>query len=326
MATTGDVMAAVLVTGHSHPQARTQQYYASHSATQLRKIYLEATATVVQEAYKAASLDPPALPVDSETVQEGHVGARLCVTRAAAKDAVRRLHEQLGAAAEIKDRAGSITFHNLYTLYTVLLFAYATSMRAIRTPYLSLEEVDTATGLAFISDKDDDAQHKARLAWVPTFVIQQMEAYADHLDALSSDHPWVRDWVRRVPEEKSEKNSKKASKKESEKVRNRREPCFFLDPEKGKPLEVRPTTLCEHMQPYLALPPNVHRRFMRHELLGAGCPPEVVNAWLGHGFQGEEPWGPHSSFSFAEYRTTLEHSLVPILEELGWKTWTSPLS
>jgi hypothetical protein len=198
------------------------------------------------------------------------------------------------------------------------MFAYATSIRSIRTPYLSLDEVDQIEGFAFISDKDNAARNNTRQAWIPPFVISQMAAYADHLQALSSDNPYVIDYLG-------------ARKDSSEQMHQPCEICFFLDPE-GKPIEVRPKTISEHMKPYLALPPNVHRRFMRYALLsierppgGAGCPPEVVMAWLGHSFQGEEQWGPYSTLGFDEYRTALEHFLLPILEDLGWKTLTSPL-
>lgn len=318
LATTGDLMAAVLITGRSHPQARSEQFYASYSVAQLRSVYLKATSIVVQEAYLAADLVPPEIPADTQPEEEAHVGARLCATYDAVQKAVRRLQNDLKSARQIKDQAGSIVFHNLYTLYTILMFAYATSIRAIRTPYLSLDEVDTIDGFAFISDKDNAARNNTRQAWIPPFVIRQMAAYADHLQALSSDNPHVIDYMG-------------VRKDSREQLHQPCEICFFLDLE-GKPIEVRPKTISEHMKPYLALPPNVHRRFMRYALLSKGrppegesCPPEVVMAWLGHAFQGEEQWGPYSTLGFDEYRTALEHFLLPILEDLGWKTLTSPL-
>jgi hypothetical protein len=65
---------------------------------------------------------------------------------------------------------------------------------------------------------------------------------------------------------------------------------------------------------------NFHRKYMRHRLLEAGCPPEVVMAWLGHAFAGEELWNPHSAMSPRVYRESLAKYLLPILEDdLGWK-------
>lgn len=309
LAVTGDIMAAVVITDHSHPQARTQQFYGTYSVSELQKIYRDTTSTVVHQAYKAANLPlpepvpPPSLDGTTVEKDEGYVGARLCARLTCVQGAIRRLQEQISELSQSQNRDESIKFHNLYSLHTVLLFGYATSMRAIWTPYISPEKVDDVTGFTFISDKDDDAQHKTRPAWVPIFVREEMRFYADHIFVLKLNNPQVHKWL------------------EIE-----QEPCFFLDAD-GRPFRITPTTLSKEMRPFLALPPNAHRRFTRHQLLAKGCPPEVVNAWLGHAFQGEEPWGPHSSFSFAEYKEILEHYLLPILEkELGWKALKSPLT
>ncbi len=305
LAAKGDLMAAVLITGHSHPQARTQQFYASYGVAQLQSIYIEAASAIVREAHLAADLEPPELCADTGPAPNEHVGARLCATQDAVQRAIRRLREDLDVATTINDRAQAINYHNLYTLYTLRMFAYATSVRAIRTPYIPLNRVDTDRGFAFLSDKDDDAQHKTRQTWIPPLVISQMEAYADHLHALRSDNPHLLIEINRGST-------------------GGMDICCFLDVQ-GKPKEVRPKTVAEHMKPYLALPPNVHRRFMRYALLNDGCPPEVVMAWLGHAFQGEEVWGPHSTLGFVEYRDQLKAHLLPVLEELGWKLYKSPL-
>lgn len=296
VAITGDVMAGVLITGRDHPLARTQRFYSAYSASRLQQIYCEATGTAVRQAHQAAGREPPPPPKDVAPDEEHFIGARLCLRRSEAEKAISGLEVKICKSRSITDRDSLEAFHNFYTLWTVLMFDWATSMRAIRTPYLSPEAVDQITGFTFLSDKDDDAQHKTRLAWVPPFVQEQMRAYADHLSALASDNLDVRTW---------------------------HEPCFFLA--KGKPFEVRPKTLSEKLRLILAVPPNSHRRFMRHELLREGCPQEVVNAWLGHAFQGEEIWGPYSSLSFFEYRNNLKAFLLPILKGLGWEVINSPL-
>ena len=297
-AVTGDVTAAAVLTGQNHQLAQTQQFYSTWSVSHLREVYLAATGTIVEQTCAAANPPPPPRLTNSPSAAESYVGARLCARPDAVQEAVRHLQENLARSGALTDRTGSIAHHNLYTLYTVLLFGYSTSMRAIRTPYLHLDRVDKATGFAFLSDKDDEAERKTRLAWVPPFVIEQMRNYADHLAALASDNP-------RIPVDYPLA-------------------CYFLD-EKEEPLKVSPLTLSLHMKPYLSLPPNAHRRCMRQQLQRGGCPPEVISAWLGHASLGEEPAGSYSTFSFSEYRLTLERYLLPILEALGWKPIQSPL-
>lgn len=309
VAETGDLMAAVLITGHDHPQARSQKFYAVYSEERLQRTYTEVAELAFRLGRKAAGFSEPALSdEDNQRTGENNpragkwIGARLCAKRDEVVRAIRELRDGINSLHGFKDFKDFVRYHNLYTLYTVLMFAYATAMRAIRTPYIWLDKIDQETGFAFVSDKDDDAQHKTRLVWVPPFVVEQMRAYSDHLVALASDCPNMQVWD---------------------------QPCCFLTV-KGKPIEVRPKTLTEQMGPFLALPANHHRKFMRHELLSSFvnnsfCPPEVVNGWLGHAFRGEELWGPYSSFSYSEYKRILKIHLGAVLVGLGWKTIISPL-
>lgn len=67
----------------------------------------------------------------------------------------------------------------------------------------------------------------------------------------------------------------------------------------------------------IRIKPNTHRRFLRTELIERRCPPEVIDAFLGHWQQGEEPYGPFSSFSARSYVETLRTYLEPLLAEIG---------
>jgi len=80
---------------------------------------------------------------------------------------------------------------------------------------------------------------------------------------------------------------------------------------------VRPATIVHQTSQFFPFPANFARRFVRTELLEDGVPPEVMDAWMGHWWQGEEPWGPYSTFSYSQYRQTLESKLVPFLDDLG---------
>ena len=133
--------------------------------------------------------------------------------------------------------------------------------------------------------KKKTSGYKTRLVWLPRFVRQQMQYYREHLETL------------RLPTTK---------------------PCFFLD-QKQNVVEVRPRTLVPHLAEFLPLPANVHRRLLRTQLLKRQCPPEVVDAFLGHWYRGEEPWGEYSSFSYATFRQLLAHFLEPFLQELGFR-------
>jgi hypothetical protein len=94
------------------------------------------------------------------------------------------------------------------------------------------------------------------------------------------------------------------------------EPCLFLGPDL-EPLLVRPKTLEPLLNRYLNIRANTHRRFLRTELVERGCPPEVVDAFIGHWHLGEEPFGAFSSFNFEEYVAQLQRYLDPLLRDIG---------
>ena len=125
--------------------------------------------------------------------------------------------------------------------------------------YLPCHRVDKGTRFAALSDKDDDAHHKLRLIYIPELCWNQMLAYERHCRYLASEHLAIRDFV---------------------------EPCFFV--EKMQPLPVRHGSIATYLKDYIKLPLTFYRVYLRYKLLDVGTPPEVVMAWLGHAFAGEE--------------------------------------
>jgi hypothetical protein len=202
-----------------------------------------------------------------------------------------RLRGDVEATRNALNRAEFVTHHNLLTLFATLHFAYATSCRAIVSPYLPLAAIDIKRQLATLSDKDDECRHKTRLVWIPRALLDTMLAYEVHLDSLKAQLPGL------------SRGSFEA-------------PCFFLDDDM-KPLPVRPKTLEPLLQPYLNVRANTHRRFLRSELLLRGCNPEVIDAFMGHWHAGEEPFSPYSTFNFASYTRELRTFLEPLLAVIG---------
>lgn len=112
-------------------------------------------------------------------------------------------------------------------------------------------------------------KRKTRLSYLPNMVLRQLEHYEQHLKVLEATNDF-----------------RFKSSFETEK-----ETCFFLrsaDGRDGK-LLVGPKTMVRHLDEFLGLPANAHRRFMRTELREADCPPDYVNAFMGHASFGEEP-------------------------------------
>ncbi|MDE2623254.1 MAG: site-specific integrase [Betaproteobacteria bacterium] len=283
--TRGDICAASLICGDLHRLARVRLFYSILTAETLQKIYLEATKELVGQLLHAGNKQ---FPVQNPAIEQSDcfVGSRFCPKTESVIKAISGLKSDLRSAGSPSE---SHEAHNLYTLLTLWHFTFAIACRAIETPYLPLAQIDPESGIAIFADKDDGTGYKARLIWVPPEVLGQMNAYEQHRASLP---------------QASEST----------------EPIFFLVPGRKGAIEstpVRPKSMAPIMEKYLKYPANFHRRFMRTELLSRGCPMEVVDAWMGHWHFGEEPWGRYSSFSFQEYKETLETFLTPLLNDLG---------
>lgn len=285
VARSGDLMAGALITGRTGTLTRTERFYASYSVPALRQLYVDRARRMLQLITRNA---PQIQPHGNPDGWQGHVGARLCAKDTSVVKAITGLKDAIGKARGVEN--DRMKFHNLLTTYTVMYFCFSTSCRPIRTPYIWTHRIDDETRFAYLCDKDDDAHHKTRLIWVPDLCREQMIHYEDHCKRLADEYAGISDWP---------------------------EPCFFLSKD-NEPVIVRPKTLAAQLKPFLELPLNFYRSYLRHRLLEAGTSPEVVMAWLGHAFAGEELWNVHSAMSATGYRNCIAEKLPNILKELGW--------
>ena len=180
---------------------------------------------------------------------------------------------------------------------------YCTGYRAIVNPFPTLSEFDPNTGICIISDKDGNDLYNSRTVWLPPMAVQQLANYRYHrllmLTHLALHH----------------------------KGRSRSYPpdIFLLD-HSIKIKTIKPSNLAPHLQAMLPLPINSNRRFLRTKLRLNGCPPEIIDAFMGHWARGEEPWGKYSTLSYLQILKSLKTFLPPIVTALGFKPIESRLN
>jgi hypothetical protein len=308
MSLTGDdAVAATMITGNRHRLSNVAMHYACRELSVIQDVYRR---TVLRHGGEIDREGPRSwrFPSDVSDPSPAHlqlrrkymgkrpdaacVGRRLCPRTDRFQQAFHNLIEVLSNKpyAPGSDQVW-IAFHNQYTFYTVWMFALATGVRKMVTPYLDVREVSPINGVAKLRDKDGDSGIKAKLVWIPDLVVKQMQHYADHLEFIHE-----RFGIAAVDL-----------------------PCFFLS-EEGRIKQVRPKTMGPYVSTYLpGFPIDIHRRFMFNALLDFGCPPEVVRIWMGHAIAGEEWWRDDATFSHQEYRQHLCEFLVPILDYLELK-------
>jgi len=301
----GDITQAVALTGQNHVLAQSRIFYSTPKMNHLRDVYIKSVEGIINPVYKAANIVNPKHFASVPRIDNRHVGSRLCAKTETVSSAISNLKVALERMKHYKTRSEFVHYHNLYTFYTVLMVGYATGCRAIITPFIPLMKIDLDTGLSSLADKDGPDHHKSRLVWVPEDVVTQIRSYEAHRDTVLAsyfDALKKRRRTKQVPD------------------------CIFLTEEPFGWEEVKPATLAPFLEEFLPLPANAHRRFIRTEMMEAGCNCEVIDAYMGHWGRGEEPWGKYSSFSFNDYVIELRNKLVPLLNKLGWSPIRSALA
>jgi hypothetical protein len=297
-----DAVVATMITGRKNRLSDVAMFYACRKLSRVRYVYQKAVSELRDEIEE----EKPNGWIPVETEKRGFkpwpkaagkpansifVSRRLCprtdAVRAALQKVIRPLQKRPSPSRT--DRAW-ITFHNLYTFYTMWFFAMAIGVRKIVTPYIDVSEVSPINHVARLRDKDGESGAKAKLVWIPDGVLQQMEFYRSHVTSVC-----MRFQLQTAL------------------------PCFFLG-KKAQIYKVRPKTLFPYVSRFLpGFPVDIHRRFIFNCLLDDGCPPEVVRIWMGHAIAGEEWWGEDATFSHRIYREHLSRHLIRILDSLQFK-------
>ncbi|WP_169543861.1 hypothetical protein [Sneathiella aquimaris] len=290
---TKDAALASIITANHYKSAYVRLFYSTYSMEYIQKTYGKATGPIREEL--KINFDAG---YNSEVTGQ-HIGARFCLERQPICSAIMRLKNDLEEASHYRTLEEFIHFHNLYTLYTVLMYGFSTGARAVKSPVLLFQEFDS-NGFSSYADKDSDPPYHARLIWVPAVVLEHLESYSKYFHRVKS---WMFLQDQKIPDEVS---------------------SFFLKKTRNKIKvdEAKPSVIERHFSTYLSAPANAHRRFLRTSLIEVGVLPELVDAVMGHWGTGEEPWSRWSSFSYKNYVATIEPEINKILQEFGFTAFS----
>jgi hypothetical protein len=191
-------------------------------------------------------------------------------------------------------------------IYTSAMIGFATGYRAVLDPFPKGSCLDRESGFLVINDKDYEDLYHSRIVWLPPICMDQLDRYQVHLKSFL-DQILLYD-LDLFHDIKSQLEGASTG------------PTLFLLRENLK----RVTVGKSHQEAIYRrnlkydLPANANRHYLRSSLLARGCPPEVVNAFLGHWERGCESWGIYSGLSPESYRENLKIPLLAIMKEDGW--------
>lgn len=293
----GDWADAALLSGSGDANARLYYYAPTHAHLQTR--YDELWEGVGKGLGMSISKSTPTPVPNPNVANTGpgdeptgpYTGSRGCP----ADNAVAAMVAGLIAHFRIvlrgrRSKARCKLVHNAVAVYTCLMVLWHSGMRAVTEP-VELELYDPSTGTLGASDKDSDSYYASRAICLPALVQRQIQAYWRHLERLRVE------------------------------MSNLKTPLgkgLFLFDSDGGTAGISLPALRSALPPGYPFRLNAQRHYLRTRLRECEVPAQTIDALLGHGAPGQEPYAAHSCYSVQRMRREIEPALQQLSEKAGW--------
>ncbi|TVS08980.1 MAG: hypothetical protein EA417_21415 [Gammaproteobacteria bacterium] len=286
-------MAEALLLSHGHRDSNDPRlyYYAptrDHMARQYLRLWTGLAASI--------GLDVPG-QMQQINAQDGHIGSAAVPRLHSIQATISKFVESTQSQVSTRGRRSSsqwVAIHNAMTVYVIRQIQWMTGIRAVRDP-IELNLYDPVSGYLAVIDKDSDDRYGARVVWLIEPVRQQIDRYLQRIEsatlAIFGQSDSMAAFRLIDPETLAIRQADRAG-------------LLALTPE----------------YPYA---PNAHRHYIRTRLRELGVGAGIVDAWLGHGGIGREPYARHSALKPDEIRRAVAPALMSIWKELGWEVLPS---
>jgi hypothetical protein len=287
----GDWADAALLSGSGDANARLYYYTPTHAHLQARyhDLWEGVGKGLGLSIGKSAPATPPATAVEPGPSQ--FIGSRGCPTDEAVDAMVPNLIAY--CRSKLRGRRSEARYrvvHNAIAMYTCLMVLWHSGMRAVTEP-VELDLYDPATGVLGASDKDNDSYYASRVVWLLPLVQRQIQAYWRHLDCLKA----------KLPDSTASLGK-----------------GLFLFDSNGEVAAISIQALRNVLPSSYPFRLNAQRHYLRTRLRELGVPAQTIDALLGHGAPGQEPYATHSCYSVQRMRREVEPALRSLSEKAGW--------
>jgi hypothetical protein len=289
--TGGELASVCLVLGLFHPIAQVELFYAVLETTEAASLFADS----LDRLWATKSQAPIAAPPHSVPHQGLFVGCRAFPKISKVRETVEWLSEGSRAFFALKlpsfDPTRDSELLNRAVMYLVWHQFYCFGTRAICDAYQTMDQISEGTGIGILSDKDFATGYKTRIILAPERLRRHMSALERRLAELHVRFP---NWSRHdMP------------------------PVWFLDAG-HQPVEIEPTTIAEVVKERFPFPVNTPRKVMRYLLRKAAMSHAHAEAFMGHWWQGREPFSPFSSFNFRAFVEDLNGLIPSCVMDLGF--------
>ena len=248
----------------------------------------EAINLSIHDHKKLSLVDLIALPKHREFFRddsESQIGTALALDEEKlTKDWIKPLKQQILLQLEKRPTSPQafVQLHNLFSDYLFVLLGLSSGYRPVNEIFGRLEDIDTLTGMYFISDKENRiGAGEGRFIYLPSLTIQQVSFYIRYL------HHYSRYFYKQQQNVAHEFDSI---------LRNQQGLLLYLavDNEQiiAEPLQNN-RWIADRLSRYAKLPLNWYRHHIRslkergislygHSVKDNHLTPDVIGAWMGH--------------------------------------------
>jgi hypothetical protein len=290
-----------IITADESQSNQPRMFYTRYSVSRINQVFFRATRRIARASGKTIPLQAP--PICNAVSTDGCVGARFVIALDELRNLITLIKIELtNPTYSINTINGLIKYSNLYVLYSIIFQSLDSSIRAINSPSILYEawigQSDRLEQFVSLSDKDSTVSEKARLVTMTPGLASHFFHLYQHQSQIGKFEGFSLDY-----------HSKKIQKAG---------PFFFLT----KAYELKPVTVTWiseqlHQLSGYQIPANFHRALLRTELLERGASSEIVDAFLGHANNGENPSSQFSSFDYQQYLTEITGFLTKIHSDIG---------
>jgi len=253
------------------------------------------------------------LPAKDPTRPTGAYGSRLRIPHEflaaifadARKDVAAKRPPGPGSTRQVRDA------HNAFALYTLMVLYLATGHRPVSHPFEFRSDFDLEAGLLWLSDKDGRGARGTRMLPLAPRAVAQAEAWITHLERLA----------RRLYLTDSNQTAQVRAALLTEDTG--RGPFFLIFDEAGKLAPLRPALQETAFASVLPTALNWTRHILRSALMDTGRP-AALDAFLGHGHMGEEPFVAGSSLGLSDLWPVAD-AIEALFDSMKIKIVESPL-
>lgn len=248
-------------------------------------------------------------------------------------DSIRSAIGQLFRSIEEASNAPSlnvVSAHNFYTTWVAMMLYASTGVRSLRAVLPWTSDVVESANLSFVSEKDSADYRNARLVHMHSMLCEQLIEYDKHVMRLRRHLVLMpgnvlsgidaRDTPLKFSSSRAPDRTDDLKKLQSLAAR-----LFLISEGRLEYLPLRGLDMESYIGPRWHRKVALLRHFVRSRLTENRVGGEYINALLGHGDAGTEPWGRFSTLSPSAWQSRMNDQMADVLSDLGFRVVRSPL-